>query len=148
MVALAEQDRHGNRMFMGTRLSILSINNLQLMLVTSQVSTLGLDSCLNKFGSSECVFICMQRIRELEDRIDLQRRQIKDIEEKVDINFENNGNLSYCNDSVLALTHFSLSFYASLVFVPLSLFLFSIYSLALIQVITEPHQVKPLNVCH
>lgn len=25
----------------------------------------------------------MQRIRELEDRIDLQRRQIKDIEEKV-----------------------------------------------------------------
>lgn len=94
MVALAEQDRHGNRMFMGTRLSILSINNLQLMLVTSQVSTLGLDSRLNKFGSSECVFICMQRIRELEDRIDLQRRQIKDIEEKVDINFENNGNLS------------------------------------------------------
>lgn len=135
-------------MFMGTRLSILSIYNLQLMLVASQVSILGLDSCLNKFGSSERVFICMQRIRELEDRIDLQRRQIKDIEEKVHINFESNGNLSYCNDSVLALMQFSLSFYAPLVFVPLSVFLFSIYSLALIQVITDPHQVKPLNVCH
>lgn len=109
MVALAEQNCHGNRMFMGTRLSILSINNLQLMLVATQVSILGLDSCLNKFGSSEHTFICMQRIRELEDRIDLQRRQIKDIEEKVHINFENNGNLSYCNDSVLALTQFSLS---------------------------------------
>lgn len=29
-----------------------------------------------------CVFL-LQRIRELEDRIDLQKRQIKEIEEKV-----------------------------------------------------------------
>lgn len=60
---------------------------LQLILVVSQVTILALPTSLslhlNIFGSSELIFICMQRIRELEDRIDLQRRQIKDIEEKV-----------------------------------------------------------------
>lgn len=82
----------------------------------------------------------MQRIRELEDRIDLQRRQIKDIEEKVHIGLKNNiRNFTYCNDAVLVLTRLSLCF--SLVFVPLSVFLLSIYSLALIQEITDPHQV-------
>lgn len=62
---------------------------LQLILVVSQVTILALPTStslhLNIFGSSELIFICMQRIRELEDRIDLQRRQIKDIEEKVHI---------------------------------------------------------------
>lgn len=81
----------------------------------------------------------MQRIRELEDRIDLQRRQIKDIEEKVHISLKRNiGNFTYCHD-VVVLTRLSLCF--SLVFVPLSIFLLSIYSLALIQKITDPHQV-------
>lgn len=30
-------------------------------------------------------FFALQRIRELEDRIDLQKRQIKEIEEKVNV---------------------------------------------------------------
>lgn len=62
--------------------------HLQLILVVSQVTILALPKSLNTFGSSELVFICMQRIRELEDRIDLQRRQIKDIEEKVHIGLQ------------------------------------------------------------
>lgn len=82
----------------------------------------------------------MQRIRELEDRIDLQRRQIKDIEEKVHIGLKKIiRSLTFSNRAVLVLTQ--LSFCFSLVFVPLSVFLLSIYSLALIQKITDPHQV-------
>lgn len=70
----------------------------------------------------------------------MQRRQIKDIEEKVHIGLKKTlGNFTYCNDAVLVLTRLSLCF--SLVFVPLSVFLLSIYSLALIQEITDPHQV-------
>lgn len=42
--------------------------------------------CLNSFGHlTTCVLISLQRIRELEDRLDLQKRQIKEIEEKVHV---------------------------------------------------------------
>uniref|UniRef100_A0A3P8V8M3 Janus kinase and microtubule interacting protein 1 n=1 Tax=Cynoglossus semilaevis TaxID=244447 RepID=A0A3P8V8M3_CYNSE len=107
------------------------------------------------------------RIRELEDRIDFQKRQIKDIEEKVHVGLlvaaeagsvrKTNALLRFCV-TVLRSSRLSSSFSffitpfcVPLVFVPLFVFLSSFHSMALMGMTTDLHQVTssfPDTFCH
>lgn len=139
--------------------------SLQFLFVQGQI---GLVLLLNTFGSTNCVFLYPAE-NQRAGRQDWLAKETnkgnrgKGTEMKMDSFWENicyliEENSRKFTSSVMMLTSYliyflTLSFFSSflhvvqtpgfpLVFVPLFVFLFSIYSLALIKVTVDPHQVR------
>lgn len=57
-----------------------------------------------------------QRIRDLEDKTDIQKRQIKDLEEKVHVKFNMYFNLYFLDQTIILFSLTVFSFFSAIVY--------------------------------